>query len=433
MKLKVGTQLALVLIPLALLSLGTSKARTNDEAGVGVATGDPLAGDGAKLVGDWSGADVIMHVGADKSFFYEHKGAGVTKKYEGKLKEVQPSKLVINALIDVSLDVQKMPTDVDGYTVMTVDGNEMYKGGLGGNLAALITQKFKVDGVKKTTCPTTVTEAATTIDCTATVTNFDAITDAGTDRQLGVLVQKSDDKNDYNFMIQSGNIAGPKAAEIIPKQMGPYAITDANCGPTTLWLDAGASFECAAVDSKTKKNLKITITTPTTATTFIFTPIRVDSRARCLDFARRGRADLRREPAAAARPCEARAAARGSDRVLAGSVDSQPRRRRALRARGRLAPRVVVDAEPRVAVDHDRDRDRVSVRPRMHGDVRLDRRRRGAAHVRVRALRASASVAPRPEGPTRLCRCRSRRARSRRRRRRSTSRRLAARTGRVTR
>lgn len=251
-------QLVALLIPLAVMSMGTSKNKADGEAGV---AGDPLAGDGAKLVGEWSGAGAIMHIGADRSFRYEKKTGGIEKKYEGSLKEVQPGKLVINALLDVTLAVQKMPVDVDGYTTMTVEGIDMYRGGLPGNIAALITQKFKAEGFKKTDCPATANADTSSFECTATVTNTDPVTDAGTDKAIKVLVTRKDLHGDYDFRIESPGLIAQKLADGIPKVLGPYTITSPNCGASsTVWVDIGGTFECTAVDGKTKKNLKVVIT-----------------------------------------------------------------------------------------------------------------------------------------------------------------------------
>ena len=258
MKKRVGAQLVALLVPLALLSMGTSKPKSDAEGGA--AAGDPLAGDNAKLVGDWSGAGAIMHIGADKTIHYESTKSGVTKKYDGSLASAGGGKIVIDALIDVTLNVQRMPTDVDGSTVMTVEGIDMYKGGLVGNLDAIITQQYKSDGITKTECPATVTADSKTFECVATTTYVDPLSDAGIEKKIKVQVTEKDTKGDYDFHLESQGFVLPKVAGLIPKTLGPFALANVDCGPGTVFVDVGSSFECGAVDSKTHKNLKIIVT-----------------------------------------------------------------------------------------------------------------------------------------------------------------------------
>lgn len=253
-------QLALVLIPLAVLSMGTKKPAPDSEGGTTTTNTDPLAGDGAKLVGEWAGKGAKMHIGADKEVHFESHQGNTSKKYDGKLKATEPGKLIVNALFDITLNVQKMPTDVDGYTTMTVEGVDLYKGGLAGEIAADITQGFKGEGLVNTVCPPTITADNDLFECTTQGTNFDVITDAGTVKTIKVKVLQSP-KGDYHFTLETVPLVTQKLADGIPKTLGPFTITQPNCGSTpSVILDATSSFECTAVDGKTKKPLKVVVT-----------------------------------------------------------------------------------------------------------------------------------------------------------------------------
>lgn len=258
MNKKAGAQLVALLIPLALLSMGTSKNRTSDEAGV---ASDPLAGAGAALVGEWMGPYTSLEVHPDRSMVYVFNGDGGKVKHTGTLKAVTANTIVYREVLEHTLSLDKMPAEVDGYTVMTVDGHEVFKGGLSGSTAAQIERDFKHEGFEKTECPPNVTQSMATFECAATVTNASPLADGGTHKTIKVMVKQNPNGFDQDYSIETPGLKREAIVADIPKTLPRFGNVDCGTEPS-LWIDTDNvdAFYCRAIDVKTKKPYSVRIT-----------------------------------------------------------------------------------------------------------------------------------------------------------------------------
>lgn len=238
----------------ALLSIATSKPKEDGPSQNAV---EPAY---ASYVGEWVGEGVTLTISEDGAAHYKKQEGASFKEVNAVFKGVVGGKLVLKAaFVDVSLEVNAMPNQVEGTWTMTLDktvlvkkaaGTGTSKGGSTGEsakakLEASINTQFAGKSVTRTTCPDPA--GKTTFTCLATLKN-------GKTAPVAVTLKEPEK---YGFKTDIVDLEPGKlnkdVSDLIEKgSNGKYKLS-VDCGREKVYIPLNESVTCNATDRETQK------------------------------------------------------------------------------------------------------------------------------------------------------------------------------------
>lgn len=201
---------ALGVVFFAFSALGSGRLRRDKGGADGV---ELLATSKSSYVGNWEGIGVALRIAPDGTVGYEKKTGAFKKSVNGKLSGFEGDSIVVNALLNVTLNVDEPPSESGGVWTMKVEGTKLRRIGDGSaesndideRLEAHILERFgEQKGLAKVDCPD-VEPSTPSFECQATLVNG---------RRAKVSV-KHESRGNYAYTVHVTDVKGPVfAAEL---------------------------------------------------------------------------------------------------------------------------------------------------------------------------------------------------------------------------
>lgn len=223
------------------------------------ASAELLSTDKKDYLGNWQAPGVSLSIQADKSVHYEKAAGHTTKEFTGKLGGFKGNDIVIDALIGITLVVQKPPVEQGGVWKMTVDGDELTKKDEARERSEAIKKQLEAHTLKQfgpiknvtaVTCPLPA-EGQKAFSCEAVL---------GNGRKAKIDVEQKGEPGHYGFTLNVSDIApGPFAKDMSATiSKATKKKIEIDCGTETLYIPAGESFDCKASGKKKKQSGTVT-------------------------------------------------------------------------------------------------------------------------------------------------------------------------------